>query len=87
VIIELLFASSKGTGIGMAIGGIAAVLVVSAVFYVIGRGEDRDRAASAAARATAPGDEPAQPPEAGESPSAPAGRSRSPRATRRRPRR
>ena len=85
--IELLLASSKGTGIGMAVGGIAAVLVVSAVFYVIGRGEDRDRAASAAARATEPGDERAQPREAGESPSAPAARSRTPRTARRRPRR
>ncbi|MDX6677527.1 MAG: hypothetical protein QOE31_1579 [Solirubrobacteraceae bacterium] len=41
-----LLAASTGTGIGMAIGGIAAVLVISAVFYVIGRGEDRDRAAA-----------------------------------------
>ena len=54
--IELLLASSKGTGIGMAIGGIVAVLVISAVFYVIGRGEDRDRAAATV------GEDPAHPP-------------------------
>ncbi|HEV7808205.1 MAG TPA: hypothetical protein VGO80_20520 [Solirubrobacteraceae bacterium] len=52
----LLVASSAGTGVGMALGGIAAVLVISAVFYAIGRGEDRDRAA--AARAAAAPDEP-----------------------------
>jgi hypothetical protein len=39
-------ASSTSTGVGLALGGIAAVLVISAVFYVIGRGEDRDRAAA-----------------------------------------
>jgi len=44
-----VLASSAGAGIAMAIGGIAAVLVISAVFYVIGRGEDRDRAAAARA--------------------------------------
>jgi hypothetical protein len=47
----LLLASSASTGIGVALGGIAAVLVISAVFYVIGRGEDRDRAATHAAAA------------------------------------
>jgi len=77
-----VLAASTGTGIGMAIGGIAAVLAISAVFYVIGRGEDRDRAASAAARAPESGDEPYEPQE---SPSAP--RSRAPGATRRPPRR
>jgi hypothetical protein len=43
--------SAAGTGAGMALGGIAAVLVISAVFYAVGRGEDRDRA-----RATRDGD-------------------------------
>jgi hypothetical protein len=52
----LLLASSASTGIGVALGGIAAVLVISAVFYVIGRGEDRDRAA--ATHAAAAQDEP-----------------------------
>jgi len=68
VIIDVL-AASTGTGIGMAIGGIVAVLAISAVFYAIGRGEDRDRAAAAgepdAVRATQPDgrqDEPPEPP-------------------------
>jgi hypothetical protein len=41
------FASNAGTGVAMAIGGTVIVLVISAVFYVIGRGEDRDRAQAA----------------------------------------
>jgi hypothetical protein len=39
-----ILASSASTGVGMAVGGIVVVLVISAVFYIIGRGEDRDRA-------------------------------------------
>jgi hypothetical protein len=39
-----ILGSSASTGVGMAIGGIVVVLVISAVFYIIGRGEDRDRA-------------------------------------------
>ena len=80
-------ASSAGSGIAMAIGGIAAVLVLSAVFYLIGRGEDRDRAASAPPPAAESGDEPPQSAESGEEPPAAATRSRAPRATRRGPRR
>jgi hypothetical protein len=41
---DILFAASIGSVIAMALGGIVAVIGVSAVFYVIGRGEDRDRA-------------------------------------------
>ncbi len=36
-------ASAQSTGIWMAVGGTIAVLVISAVFYVVGRGEDRER--------------------------------------------
>ncbi|MEY2516451.1 MAG: hypothetical protein QOJ89_3809 [bacterium] len=88
-----ILASSTGSAVAMALGGIAAVVVVSAVFYLVGRGEDRDRAASAAAREDEHGDEPPAPPkppepvEPVEAPAAAATRSRAPRATRRRPRR
>jgi hypothetical protein len=51
-----ILGSSASTGVGMAIGGIVVVLVISAVFYVIGRGEDRDRAR--ARPTTAPDDGP-----------------------------
>jgi hypothetical protein len=44
----MTFASSSANAIGMAVGGILAVLVISAAFYLIGRGEDRERAASPA---------------------------------------
>lgn len=36
--------SNVVTFLGISLGGIAFVLVLSAVFYVIGRSEDRDRA-------------------------------------------
>jgi hypothetical protein len=42
----VIVASGAGTAIGMAVGGIVAVVVLSAVFYAIGRGEDRSRAAA-----------------------------------------
>jgi hypothetical protein len=42
--ITMFASSASSTGVAMAIGGIVVVLVISAVFYVIGRGEDRDRA-------------------------------------------
>ena len=58
-----LIASSTGTGILMAIGGIIAVLAISAVFYVVGRGEDRERERAAADRAAAAADEPEPPPQ------------------------
>jgi hypothetical protein len=38
-----ILASTTGTAIAIALAGIVAVIAVSAVFYVIGRGEDRDR--------------------------------------------
>lgn len=36
--------SSLATFLGISLGGIAFVLVLSAVFYAIGRSEDRERA-------------------------------------------
>ncbi len=36
--------SSLVTFLGISLGGIAFVLVLSAVFYAVGRAEDRDRA-------------------------------------------
>lgn len=39
----LTLASSTGTAVAMGLGGIVAVLAVCAVFYAVGRGEDRDR--------------------------------------------
>jgi hypothetical protein len=42
----MMLASSAGNAVAMAVGGIVAVLLISAVFYFIGRGEDRDRAAT-----------------------------------------
>jgi hypothetical protein len=52
-VLSAIAASSTSTGILMAIGGILAVIAISAVFYVVGRGEDRDREQAAAARAAA----------------------------------
>jgi hypothetical protein len=43
-LIAAIIGSAASTGVGMALGGIVAVLAVSAIFYAIGRGEDRDRA-------------------------------------------
>lgn len=45
----MIVASSALTGIAVAIGGIVVVLAISAVFYAVGRGEDRDRADAKAA--------------------------------------
>jgi hypothetical protein len=69
-----ILAASTATGIAMALGGIACVLVVSAVFYLVGRGEDRDRARDAHDRAAAglpPLSPSALPPLGGESASEP----------------
>jgi hypothetical protein len=44
----MILAASAGNAVGMAVGGVLAVLVISAVFYLVGRGEDRDRAAAPA---------------------------------------
>jgi len=60
----ILLAASDATAIGMAVGGIVAVLAVSGVFYAIGRGEDRERAqapppATPAEEPAPPADEPA----------------------------
>ncbi len=41
----VILAASSGNAVGMAVGGILAVVLISAVFYFVGRGEDRDRAA------------------------------------------
>jgi hypothetical protein len=77
----LTLASSTGSAIAMATFGVVAVLAVCAVFYAIGRGEDRDRAV------VAPGQAPAEPPaDDATTPSASPERPRSPgRARRRRP--
>ena len=63
--LSTIIASSASSGIAMAIGGIVCVLALSAVFYVVGRGEDREREHAAAARAAAE-DEPPEPPAAEE---------------------
>jgi hypothetical protein len=46
-VLAAIAGSAASTGLGMAVGGIAAVLVISAIFYAVGRGEDRDRAQAA----------------------------------------
>ena len=43
----MIVAGATGTAIAMGVAGIVAVVAISAVFYAIGRGEDRDRAAAA----------------------------------------
>jgi hypothetical protein len=61
-----VIASSAGSGIAIAIGGIIAVIAISAVFYVVGRSEDRERelaAERAAAAESEPEPEPQAPPE------------------------
>ena len=61
----MILAASTGQGIAVATIGILAVVVISAVFYVVGRGEDRQRERDLAARQAPPaGDEqpPAAPP-------------------------
>jgi len=42
-VLTAIIASSTSSAILMAVGGIIAVLAISAVFYVVGRGEDRER--------------------------------------------
>lgn len=42
----MILADGTGIAIAMGIGGVVCVLLVSGVFYAIGRGEDRDRAAA-----------------------------------------
>ena len=86
----------------MALGGIAAVLVVSAIFYLVGRSEEgdrardeRDRAAAGlpalgdqpAAGLPAPGDQPAGEPPAPQADGGDMARSRSPASARGRRRR
>ena len=76
----VIFAATTGNAIAMGVGGIAAVLAVCAVFYAIGRGEDRDRAAAASAEPPPdPADERSAPPAAAEATPRRATRSR-PRA-------
>ncbi|MEA2191556.1 MAG: hypothetical protein QOI73_1677, partial [Solirubrobacteraceae bacterium] len=58
----MVLAASAGQGFAVAAIGILAVLVISAVFYVVGRGEDRQRERDRAAREAPPDDE--QPPAA-----------------------
>ena len=59
----ILAAASAGTAVAIAAGGIAAVLAVSAVFYVIGRGEDREHAQQPPATPPASDPPPAPAPE------------------------
>lgn len=68
-----LIASNAGSGIVIAIGGIVAVLAISALFYAVGRSEDREREQAAAARAAAAAAEEDDPPAAA-SPPPPAAR-------------
>ncbi len=59
----MTLAASAGNAIAMGVGGIVCVLAVCAVFYVIGRGEDRDRRAGAppAEAPEVPAEDPAPP--------------------------
>jgi hypothetical protein len=68
--LSALLASAAGTGVAMALGGTVVVLVISAAFYVVGRGEDRDRAQAArdAERRDAAGSEPEPPTQSGPRP-------------------
>jgi hypothetical protein len=69
----LTLASSTGNAVAMGVGGVVAVLAVCAVFYAIGRGEDRDRASVRAAEAP-----PAEAPPAEAPPDPPADRAAPP---------
>jgi len=73
-------AASAGNAVAMGVGGVVCVLAVCAVFYAIGRGEDRDRASSPPA--VAPPDAPPAAADAQPQPSEP--RPRSPRTSQRR---
>jgi hypothetical protein len=56
--VAVIAGSAASTGVGMAVGGIVAVIAISAIFYAVGRGEDRDRAQAASERAEAVEEEP-----------------------------
>ncbi|MDX6688694.1 MAG: hypothetical protein QOG15_151 [Solirubrobacteraceae bacterium] len=77
-----ILASSATTGILTGVAGIAVVLAISAAFYVVGRGEDRARAAD---RRASPDDDAPQAPQAPD-PSEPREPRRPEIARRRRPR-
>jgi hypothetical protein len=49
--------STELTAVVLALVGVAAVVGVAFAFYLVGRAEDRDRAAEAAARKPPPGPE------------------------------
>jgi ABC-type nickel/cobalt efflux system permease component RcnA len=49
-VVALVTTSDTGTGVAIALGGTAFVLVVSTAFYAIGRSEDRQRARDAEKR-------------------------------------
>ena len=44
VVVGLATTSDLGTGVAITLGGTAFVLLLSAVFYAVGRSEDRARA-------------------------------------------
>lgn len=50
--------STAGQGVALSLVGIASVIAVSLVFYVVGKGEDEERDAAA----TPPGDDEPKPP-------------------------
>ena len=77
----VILAASSGNAVGMAVGGILAVLLISAVFYFVGRGEDRDRAAPSGPPSEA---DPVQPESSPAPPSAAAQHARRPPSSRRR---
>ncbi len=81
----LVLASREATGIAFAVGGIVVIALISVVFYYVGRGEDRERAAAAVARdGAAPASE-ANPPAADTAPDTEGARpSRLPATARRR---
>jgi hypothetical protein len=83
----VILASGAGSAVAMGVGGIVAVLVVSVVFYVIGRGEDRDRATPAPAAPAEAAPDDASAPGAASEPGPAHLRARRPRATERRRRR
>jgi hypothetical protein len=51
--------STELTAVVLALVGVAAVVGIAWVFYLVGRAEDRDRAAEEAARRPPPSPEPA----------------------------
>src|SRR3954470_7613161 len=56
IVLVLAGDSTAGKGVALALFGVACVVAVSAVFWVVGRSEDAERAAAAAPEAPEPAD-------------------------------